>query len=342
MLTDMTNDIAEQAAKITTALAGSSTVWALDLGLRSGVLAHLHARGPARADEVADALGLDPLYTAVLLRAAFAAEIIDRDDDRYSLGGPMATLLLDPDAPSYLGGAVRTFVALRETHLDLREFLATGKRETWADFDPEWIEAVAENGQTYYRRLIDVVFGQLPGLEAALDKGLRYLDLAAGVCRGPVKVARAYPNVAITAVDSDAYSLSAAAAEVDRAGVGAQFDFHRSTLEDLSIEAAFDLAVINISLHEARDITRAVERAHAALAPGGLFVVSEFPFPEDEAACRSVPGRLMCGVQFFEAHIGCQLLPTRRFVELLDAAGFVDVGVVPVTPMQVVVHGRRR
>ena len=49
----------------------------------------------------------------------------------------------------------------------------------------------------------------------------------------------------------------------------------------------------------------------------------------------------MCGVQFFEAHIGCQLLPTSRFVELLEGAGFREVGAIPVSPVHVVVHGTR-
>ena len=49
----------------------------------------------------------------------------------------------------------------------------------------------------------------------------------------------------------------------------------------------------------------------------------------------------MCGVQFFEAHIGCQLLPTSRFVDLLEQAGFREVGVIDVTPVHVVVHGTK-
>lgn len=43
-------------------------------------------------------------------------------------------------------------VALRETYLDLRSFARTAEREWWSDFDPEWIDAVAETGPTYYRR----------------------------------------------------------------------------------------------------------------------------------------------------------------------------------------------
>lgn len=332
----------EQGAKILGPLSGTATLWSLDLGLRLGIFEQLIDRpSGATAEEVAITLGLDAQYTHVILRAAYAAEVLDLDDGRYRLAEHMSTLLLDSDAPGYLGGAVRTFVALRETYLDLRSFARTGTREWWSDFDPEWIDAVAENGQTYYRRLLNLVVPRLPAVAVSLERGARYLDLACGVCRGPAKVASAFPGTTVTAVDGDAYTLEVAEREVKEQGLGDRFRFVHSRLEDLDLDGGHDLAVINISLHEARDIEGAVARAHAALEPGGTFIVSEFPFPEHEADCRTVPGRLMCGVQFFEAHIGCQLLPTSRFVDLLERAGFREVGVIDVTPVHVVVHGTK-
>ncbi len=200
---------------------------------------------------------------------------------------------------------------------------------------------MAENGQTYYRRLLNLVVPRLPAVAASLERGARYLDLACGVCRGPAKVAAAFPGTTVTAVDGDAYTLEVAEREMKERGLGDRFRFVHSMLEDLDIDGGHDLVVINISLHEARDIERAVARAYAALDPGGTFLVSEFPFPEHEEDCRTVPGRLMCGVQFFEAHIGCQLLPTARSVDLLERAGFGEVGVIDVTPVHVVVHGTK-
>jgi ubiquinone/menaquinone biosynthesis C-methylase UbiE len=335
-------ELSEPAAKILGPLSGTAIVWSLDLGLRLGIFEQLVERPlGATAEEVANALDLDLQYTHVILRAAYAAEVLDLDDGRYRLAEHMSTLLLDSDAPGYLGGAVRTFVALRETYLDLRSFARTGAREWWNDFDPEWIDAVAENGQTYYRRLLNLVVPRLPAVAGSLERGARYLDLACGVCRGPAKVAVTFPRTTVTAVDGDAYTLEVAEREMKEQGLGDRFRFVHSMLEDLDIDGGHDLAVINISLHEARDIERAVERAYAALDPGGTFLVSEFPFPDHEEDCRTVPGRLMCGVQFFEAHIGCQLLPTARFVDLLEQAGFRDVGVIDVTPVHVVVHGTK-
>jgi ubiquinone/menaquinone biosynthesis C-methylase UbiE len=335
-------DVKEQAAKVLGPLSGTATVWGLELGLRLGVFQHLGTQpAGATAAVVATALGLDPQYTHVVLRAAYAAEVLERDDGRYRLAEHMDVLLLDGDAPGYLGGAIKTLVALRESFLDVRTLARSGGREWWSDFDPEWIDAVGENGQTYYRRLLNAVVPQLPQVASALEGGARYLDLACGVCRGPAKVVDAFPATRVTAVDGDSYTLEVAEREMKERGIGEQFRFVHSMLEDLQMDGGHDLAVINISLHEARDIDRVVQRVHAALEPGGTFLVSEFPFPEREEDCRTVPGRLMCGVQLFEAHIGCQLLPTQRFVEHLQRAGFRDVGVVDVTPMHVIVHGTR-
>lgn len=337
----MTN-ITEQAAKILGPLSGAATIWALDTGLRLGLFEHLAAAPDGgTADEVAASLELDPLYTKVLLRAAYAAEVLDRSGEAYRLAEHMDALLTDDDGPGYLGGAIKTFVALRETYLDLRILARTGAREWWNDFDAEWIDAVGENGQTYYRRLLDAVVPKLPSVASALEQGARVLDLACGVCKGPAKIVDAFPQTVVTAVDGDSYTLDVAEREIKERGHQDRFTFVHSMLEDLALEGGHEIALINISLHEARDIQRVVDRAHAALEPGGTFLVSEFPFPEDEEACRSVPGRLMCGVQCFEAHIGCQLLPATRYVAHLEAAGFTDVGVIDVTPMHVVIHGTR-
>ena len=333
---------AGQARKILAPLSGTATVWAAELGLRLGVFEHLAGRPEgATLDEVAGALGLERTYAHQILRSSYAGELLDREGPRYRLAEHMDTLLLDADAPGYLGGAIRTFVALRETFLDLRVFARGGRTEWWGDFDPEWIDAVGENGQTYYRRILDLVVPQLPAVAERLRRGARYLDLASGTCRGPAKLVAAFPQTQVTAVDCDGYTLEAAEREMKERGVAERFRFVQSFIEDLAFDGGHDLAVINISLHEARDIETAVERAHAALDPDGVFLVSEFPFPEAEEDCRTVPGRMMCGVQFFEAHIGCQLLPTSRFVELLSGAGFRDVGAIEVTPTHVVIHGTR-
>lgn len=78
----------------------------MNLRLRLGIFGLLATR-PAgtTGEEVATALELDVQYSDVILRAAYATEILDLDENRYCRAEHMATLLLDADAPVYLGGA---------------------------------------------------------------------------------------------------------------------------------------------------------------------------------------------------------------------------------------------
>jgi SAM-dependent methyltransferase len=152
---------------------------------------------------------------------------MDRPDRRFSSSSAV---------PTYLGGAVRVLVALRETFLDLRSFAGTGKQEWWSDFDPKWIEAVGTHWQAYSRRIIDVALPQLPSVIDILRAGARYLDLACGTFRGTAKLVGAFPATAVTAVDADALSLEIAEREMKQRGIGERFQFVESYLEDLDLD----------------------------------------------------------------------------------------------------------
>ncbi|MBI4506760.1 MAG: methyltransferase domain-containing protein [Chloroflexi bacterium] len=335
--------VTQQAIKLCTHFSGYLATWVIDLGLRAGLLDELARRSEAiSAGGLAEHLGLDPHYTRVWCRSAYAAGVLDLSDEQaYALAPHMATLLVDADGPNYMGGMAHTFVALRESFLDLRAFVKTGQREWWSGFDSEWIEAVGDSGQAYYRRILERVLPHLPAVHAKLEAGARVLDLACGVCKGPIKVARAYPSTTFTVVDGDAYTLEQARTNLARHGLAERFEVLHAPLEELALRDAYDVAIINISLHEARDIERVVANVRRALRERGTFLVSEFPFPETLEACRALPGQLMSGIQFFEAHIGCRLLPISRFVELLDKAGFRDLGAIEASPLHVVVHGTK-
>ena len=103
----------------------------------------------------------------------------------------------------------------------------------------------------------------------------------------------------------------------------------------------YDLVLINISMHECRDMQKVTRNVYQALKPGGSFVISDFPFPASTGETRTVPARLMCGIQFFEALIGDQLLPTQEYVDLLTQHGFREVGFFDLTPVHAVTYGRK-
>ena len=337
-----TPEVPEQAGKLLAQFAGYVGFKTIEIGLTNGLLAALNDNpNGLSAEELAAAAGTEAFYTGVWSKAAYGASLIElNDDQKYVLAPHMDKLLLNADFPGYVGGIINVFTK-PEIFDNFNENLPTGKRTWWDKVSPEFIQAVSGTGGPFYNRLIPGGLSQVPGLSEKLESGASVLELASGVGRGLVKLATQYPNVKITALDGDAHSLSLAKARVDEAGIGERVEYKESTLEDLDEQDKYDLVYINISMHEARDIDLAAKNVLNALKPGGIFVISDFPFPDGHDGLRSVPARVMSGIQYFEAQIDDQLVSTETFVKLLENQGFNDVGSFIITPVHNVIFGTK-
>lgn len=332
----------EQAQKLLGHLAGYVSMRTVEVGLRTGIVQKLaeHPDG-VTSETLAKELGYDPFYVSVWLRSAYGAEVLEAsNDDSYRLAPHMSTLLLDPDSPMYVGGNF-TLLVQPEIFDLFADKLPTGQRIWWDQTSPEWIQGVSGTGRAFYNRLIPGALEQVPGLKDKLAEGAKVLELASGAGIGLVKLANAYPSISLVGLDGDAYSIELASNRLKEAGLENRAILVLSSLEDLDAQAEFDVAIINISMHEARDIEKATQRVREALTEGGIFVISDFPFPEALGDFRTVPARIMLAIQFFEALIDDQLLPTREFVELLQRNGFKDVGSFDVTPVHAITYGTK-
>lgn len=332
--------LADQVPVLLAHVAGYVGHRIVGTGLRTGLLRALADAGTTTADDLAATLGLDPGYVAVWCQAAVAASVCDRDGDRIALAPHMATLLLDTDSPAYVGG-VFNVLEQHEVFGRFEQVLASGERMWWDDTSPDWIAGVAGTGGPFYRRLIPDGLAQVPGLTRHLGPGARIVDTACGAGVGLVRLARSYPEAAVVGVDGDAASLELARRHLAEVGLAERIPLVHTPLEELRPDQPATLVVNNISMHECRDIDRVAANVFDALEPGGWFVISDFPFPDDDAGLRSVPGRIMSGIQLFEAQIGDQLLPRRVYDELLERHGFVERGWAQLTPMHALTWGRR-
>ena len=196
-------------------------------------------------------------------------------------------------------------------------------------------------GRPFYTRLIPNGLSQIPGLTEKLESGANVAELASGAGIGLVRMAQSYPNTKLVGVDGDRFSLDLARERVDEHNFADRVQLQQSTLEEWSPSQKVDMVYINISMHECRDLEKVTQNVKDALNPGGYFVISDMPFPESVEECRTVPARVMCGIQFWEAQIDDQLLPTSDYERLLDRHGFTDIGFFDMTPVHVVVHGRK-
>lgn len=334
-------EVQQQAGKVLSQVAGYVGVRAIEMGLRLGLFETIvkHADGMT-AEELAKEAGIDPFYAQVWCRAAYASEVLELDGDRFRLAPHMDRLLLDKDFPGYVGALPSIFLQ-PEMFDRFAENLPSGKRTWWDECSPTWVEAVSGTARPFYSRLIPGGLSKVPGVSERLADGGHVLDLGCGVGVGLVKLARAFPQCSFVGLDGDAHSLRMVEERLKEEGLSDRVSLVQSMLEEMDHEEEFDLVVINVSMHECRDADRVTKNVHNALKPGGHFVISDFPFPDSTEGTRTVPARIMCGIQFFEAMIDDQLLPTQAYVDLLSKHGFQNVGAFDMTPVHAVTHGQK-
>ena len=335
--------VAQQTAgKLLTNVAGYVATRTIEMGLEHGVFEALHAQPDGlTVEELAKAAGLDAYYTGVWLQSALAAEFVDIDEaGKHRLAPAVGALLLERDGPGYLGGIFR-IMGLPELFDRFSERFASGQRTWWDETSERFIGEVAMTSRPFYTRLLGAGIPQVPGLAERLEGGGRVLELASGIGAGLVRIAQAYPDATFVGVDGDAVSLAMTRKTLDEAGVGDRVELVESTLEDYTADGEFDVVLINVSMHECRDIEQVTKNVLGALKPGGIFVISDFPFPADTAGLRTIPARVMTGIQFFEAQIDDQLLPTQAYIDLLGRHGFADVAAFDLAPVHAVTHGAR-
>ena len=335
-------EIQQRAGMILSQVAGYVGVKTMEIGLTSGLLAEIakHPQGIS-ADDLAKQRGFDPLYTSVWCRSAYAAEVLDLNANQtYSLAPHMETLLLNQDFPGNVGGLPIVFTQ-PEMFDVLAQNLTSGQRIWWDKTSPGWIEGVSATGQAFYNRLIPGGLSQVPGLADKLASGASVADFACGAGVGLIKMAQNYPNCSVVGVDGDSHSIDIARERLSDAGVLDRTSLVQSPLEDLNVNEEYDVVINNISMHECRDIEKVTANIYRSLKPDGYFVISDFPFPESTEDCRTVPARIMCGIQFFEATIDDQLLPVKAYLDLLNRHGFRNVASISITPVHALTYGQK-
>ena len=339
---DLQQAIQQQGAKLLSQVAGYVGVRTMDIGLRFGLLEEVlkHPEG-ITPDDLAKQKGLDPFYVQVWCRSAYASEVLElAGNENYKLAPFMDKLLLDQDFPGYIG-AVPGVMVQPEIFDHFTEKLPSGQRTWWDQCSSTFIQMVSGTGRAFYTRLIPGGLSQIPGLADRLAEGARMLELACGAGVGLVRMAQTYPRCSIVGVDGDAYSLKLVEDRLNQGGLQQRISLVHSPLEEIVASEEYDVALINISMHECRDIEKVTRNIYRALKPEGYFVISDFPFPDSIEECRTVPARIMCGIQFFEALIGDQLLPTQAYVDLLNGNGFRNVGAFGLTPVHAVTYGQK-
>ncbi|GAA0598158.1 methyltransferase [Kutzneria viridogrisea] len=281
------------------AIGRLSTAYAQSKILHSAVeigLFELLAKGPASAGEIREQLGLHPRLVRDFLNALVALDLLEREGEQYR-NSAAAQEVLVPGGPVYLGGRIKT---ASQRHYQMWGKLAEALR----DGEPK----AAQGGHGAFERLYqDPVAAKnflvhmdannavvAPQLAEAVDWS-SYQDF--------VDVGGARGNVAGRLVQTHAhlrggvFELPAIEPFFDELmaefGVTDRVSFHGGDFFTTPLPET-DVVVFGHVLHD-WDATRnleLLERAHAAIRPGGAVVVYDQMLDEDAPDLRSLIGSL--------------------------------------------------
>lgn len=221
-------------------------------------------------------------------------------------------------------------VAVRGEELG-SEFLWSGGTWPRSEHDPWLLEPLKNSSKPDRRIWTEVVLPQAPATLGRLEEGGRLLDVGAGAGHALIHYARRFPATEVVGIEFDEPSIELARRAVAGAGLSDRVEIRFGDANQLDEESAYDLATMNITLHETggpNEYRNVLSRVHRALKPGGTLLLAELPYPDSPQAYRQEPVyRMLAGVQLHEALVGCGAITQAELPELLTSAGFSDIRV---------------
>ena len=339
----------EQFDRLFAHILGHQAAEIAAIGVRSGLFRSIAEQPGATSEDVAAARQFDVRYVSAWTTSAFAHGFIDRTDaGGYVLAEHMERLLLDPTAPTYLGGRFRLESAIDADYRRYPDLLASGATWPRSEHETEMLDALADSSTPDGAMVVGHVLPQLPSVVQRLRVGGAILEIGAGAGVHTVHYARTFPASHVVALEFDGPSAALAQTRIDVSDVADRVQVRRQDANDLTDRQRFDLVTMNIVLHETGDednYRNVLRRCFDALRPGGGIVVSELPYPDDVHSYRSNPiHRRLAGVQLHEAVVGCGAITQRQLLALVEEAGFDEVRVAgqPRTSRYVVVGTKPR
>jgi 2-polyprenyl-3-methyl-5-hydroxy-6-metoxy-1,4-benzoquinol methylase len=242
------------------------------------------AAGATTVEALAERTHAAPRGLRPLLGRLVADGFLQRTGDRYALS-PTSAAFLDRNAPSYVGSAIE-FIAserivdafTRLTEAVRRGGTAVPEDGTLSAENPVWVQFA--RSMAPIAGMSGLLLANLLEIEQAGP--MKVLDVAAGHGMFGIVLARLNPRVEVAAVDWRNV-LAVAEEHARAAGIAERFHTIPGSAFDVPFGGAYDLVLLPNFLHHFDPPTceRVLEKARAALKPGGRVVLVEF-VPDDD------------------------------------------------------------
>ncbi len=264
---------------------GAMDLLCVYLGDRLGLYEALAGAGPATSSELAAAAGVHERYAREWLEQQAMAGILETPDPdapdgerRYSVPAGHEQALLGGGGLNNMAPMAQLLVACALPVHAVAEAFRTGDGVPYADYGADLHEGQARFTRPLFDNLLATEW--LPGVPALHERlsrepPARVADLACGLGRSSLAIARGYPKARVDGLDLDEASIARAARALPGSGVEDRVTFQCRDAADPGLSGRYDLVTIFEALHDMSYPVRVLAAARGLLRDGGRVLVGD-------------------------------------------------------------------
>jgi Methyltransferase domain len=264
---------------------GAMDLLCIYVGDQLGLYRALAVNGASTSAELASAARIHERYAREWLEQQAMAGILETPDPnasdaerRYTLPAGHDEALLDADSLSSVAPVAQSVVACTlPIHAVLAAF-RTGGGVPYAAYGADMHEGQARFTQPLFNNLLTTEWlPAIPEIHGRLgaDPPARVADLACGLGRSSIAIARGYPKVTVDGIDLDEASIVRARELLDGSGVEDRVTFRCQDAADPELSGSYDLVTIFEALHDMAHPVDVLSTARGMLAQGGHVLVAD-------------------------------------------------------------------
>jgi SAM-dependent methyltransferase len=267
-----------------------SALGAMDLlcvyvGDRLGLYRALADAGPSTSAELASVAGVNERYAREWLEQQAMAGILEAQDAnasdaerRYAVPAGHDEVLLDGASLNHMAPMAQLVVACALPIHAVLEAFGTGEGVRYADYGADLHEGQARFTQPLFDNLLaSEWFAAVPTIHNRLngDPPARVADLACGLGRSSIAIARGYPKVTVDGIDLDQASIERAQQLLPTSGVEDRVAFQCRDAADPDLSGRYDLVTIFEALHDMSYPVDVLRTARGMLSDGGCALIGD-------------------------------------------------------------------
>jgi len=310
----------------------------ISVGHRTRLFDVMSTRAAWTAVDLAESAILSERYVREWLGAMVTGGIVTFDErqQRYALPAAHAASLTRAASPNNIAVTTQWISVLGGAEDAIVKAFAHGRGVPYSEY-ARFHEVMAEESQqTVVAALQQHILPLVPGLTDRLKSGITVLDVACGSGRAMLELAEAFPASHFTGVDASVEAITVADEAAARRRT-ANTRFVKGDMAELDTPRAYDLVTAFDAIHDQAKPAVVLDRIHAALKPGGVFLMQDIlghthladnigsplaPFMYTISCMHCMSVSLAAGGPGLGAMWGRE-----RALEMLAAAGFRDARV---------------